>query len=628
LQALLLFHAAPAFCFLQTKKEGFMNLPKRARTGAGSSLPACFLGAALGGILFLLIYGLRPLDVTYDAWILNGYVETDITQRYAGWLAYRAAPGFFPLTFSPMISFPFGGYTSLCDSIPLLEVFFKLFSPVLPATFQFEGIACFAAMLLQGFCGALLVSRFTSGWLCAALGGGVFCLSPILLERMFRHTSLSAHWMLLLAIWLYFTARRHHSRACWYGFAALCVFSVGIHLYFTPMLLGFFTAAVLDEAVQRKSLPKSDTAPAGDETADNSAVPAGRASGFIPRTEPFILLIATAALCLGFAALLGDLAIGAGNTSGYGTMGMNLNALFNPKSLGPNWWVPGQGTIDWSLLLPMRALAENNLESFNYLGLGVLIALGFAAVYLLIRLVRRPKALAARFVQLLKRYPFLLCFAAFSTLFAVSNVVCAFSHVLVRIPLPQAVLSICSAFRASGRLFWSVSYLLVLCCVVFFLRHVPAVSRPVRCGQNVTACAALAVLLLVQAADLSPALALKHADFAAAQPWNAQLSGEELLRAMEGRTVLYNLELRDDRPMCAFLLKHGVGSNYWLISRDAYGVPELNADISASAEALLAGRDPYAGECAYCTADAATADKMRAAGWKVAQTGSLWIILT
>lgn len=84
------------------------------------------LYAALGIGVFLLIYGPASLDVTYDGWILNGYVETDIVQRYAGWLAYRNADSFFPLTFSSLISFPFGDYTSLADSIPLAEIFFKL----------------------------------------------------------------------------------------------------------------------------------------------------------------------------------------------------------------------------------------------------------------------------------------------------------------------------------------------------------------------------------------------------------------------------------------------------------------------------------------------------------------------
>ena len=45
------------------------------------------------------------------------------------------------------------------------------------------------------------------------------------------------------------------------------------------------------------------------------------------------------------------------------------------RQLDADWWVPGKGRMDWSLFLPPRALAENNLESFNYLGIGVLIGL-------------------------------------------------------------------------------------------------------------------------------------------------------------------------------------------------------------------------------------------------------------
>ncbi len=629
---------------------------------AASAFPLLpfLLGAAAGGILFLCLYGVRPLDVTYDAWILNGYVETDVTQRYAGWLAYRQAASFFPLTFSPLVSFPFGGYTSLCDSIPLFEILFKLMSGFLPATFQFEGILCLLNLMLQGACGALLVSLFTESRAAAALGGCLFCFSPILLERLFRHTSLSFQWLLLLALWLYFLCRRTGRWGAYLGFAVLSVGSVWLHPYFTPMLLGFFAAAVCDglahAPVQARSASQPET-PAKRECASSpEAANPYTAHNRLRRAAPLGLWLLSAAGAVGSAALLGDLAPGTGNTSGYGTMGLNLNALFNPKSLGPNWWVPGQGTIDWSLVLPMRAYAENGLESFNYLGLGVLLAGALAAAILLVRFCRAPRAGLRQAGQTLRAHPFLAAFLAFSTLFAISNVVCAFSHVLVRLPLPAQVESVCSAFRASGRLFWSVNLTLVLAVIVFWLRQAPALAERLRRKTDrlsaaqapSPACAAshpgearpaakgfvsagraavvmLAALLAVQIVDLSPALAVKHAAFAQTQTWAGEADAEALRAAMGGKTVLYNLELRDDRPTCTYLLQYGVASNFWLISRDAYGVPELTQDMAATKAALLAGQNPYPA-AAYCTADADTAAALAAAGCTVAPCGAVWLV--
>ena len=44
------------------------------------------LGAALGVLVFLAVYGVSPLDVANDAFCRGGYIEKDIQQHYAGWL--------------------------------------------------------------------------------------------------------------------------------------------------------------------------------------------------------------------------------------------------------------------------------------------------------------------------------------------------------------------------------------------------------------------------------------------------------------------------------------------------------------------------------------------------------------
>ncbi len=46
------------------------------------------LGALLGGLLFVMLYGVRILDVTYDDWLLTGWY--DLSQHYVGWTLYRA----------------------------------------------------------------------------------------------------------------------------------------------------------------------------------------------------------------------------------------------------------------------------------------------------------------------------------------------------------------------------------------------------------------------------------------------------------------------------------------------------------------------------------------------------------
>lgn len=548
-------------------------MPEKARRKEGW---LCLWAGLLGFCLFWLVYGLRPLNPTYDAWIFNNYIETDIVQAYSGWLAYRAAPGLLPLTWSPLIQFPFGSYTSLADSIPLMEVVCKLLSPLLPATFQYFGLLCAASLMLQSICAALLLRLFTEDKVCCLLGSVLFTLSPVLLERVFRHSSLSAHWLLLLALRQYILLRRQHRPAHYGVLALLAVLSVWQHLYFTPMILGLFLAAVLDEWVGGSRSPKGAL-----------WLCAGTAGAFVS------------------AKVLGILGMGLDNTSGYGFMGMNLNALFNPVSLDENWWVPGYGRMHWSRFLPMRALAENNLESFNYLGLGVLLLLGTEAALLCVGLVRRREKAVRMLAQTAQGHPFLLLFCLCSAAFAVSNVVCAFSYVLVRIPLPQLVLKICSAFRASGRLFWSVYYLLFLAGLVVLLRCAP---KGLRWGRLL-----LAAVVLVQVLDISPVLLHKHQRFTQEETFYAQSRTDAMLDACDGADTLYFLELYEERALCGQLLKRGMANNLLLISREGYGVTELQTDMQRVRAELLNGEDPYP-NCAYATKDGELAAQLEQNG--------------
>ncbi|MEG2770458.1 MAG: DUF6311 domain-containing protein, partial [Oscillospiraceae bacterium] len=127
-------------------------------------------GALLGAAAFMIIYGIDVINVTKDGWILAGYDERDIIQRYAGWLNFRNAPWTFPLAASPNIAYPGSCNIVFMDSIPIVAVFFKLFNGILPATFQYEGICMFAIFILQGVAAALLINEFVSSRLYIFVG--------------------------------------------------------------------------------------------------------------------------------------------------------------------------------------------------------------------------------------------------------------------------------------------------------------------------------------------------------------------------------------------------------------------------------------------------------------------------
>ncbi len=518
------------------------------------------LSLLIGAIIFIAIYGFAPLDVTCDAWILNSYIETDITQRYAGWLAYRNAENFLPLTYSEFICFPLGDYASLADSIPLAMIFFKFLNPILPNVFQFEGILVLINFMLQAYFASKLISIFTSNKYLILISSAIFCFSPIFLERAFRHTSLSFHWLLIAILYLYFKERKYIDTYVSLKMLALCVLSVFIHLYFTPMLIGIFLAYVLDKHFKKKTFSKN-----------------------------IINFILSIAFCLFSAFSLGLLNIGTGNTSGYGSMGMNLNALFNPVSLGSDWWVAGKGQIDWSIILPIRALSENNLESFNYLGFGILLSLFFVFIFCVFVFLKN-RSLILTFI---KTHLFLILFSLFSFFFAISNRVYAFSYKIIDIPLPDFLEGIFNAFRASGRLFWSVNYILVFIAILFIILHFSKNEK--------LSILLLSFVLFIQIIDLIPALLEKHNSFDNYQVLYNQETADNFISNIDTDNVIF-LEIIENRSLNASLLKESISSNLLLINRDNYKIEEMQEVINLVRADLMNNISTYE-NCTYITAD-------------------------
>ena len=116
------------------------------------------LSAFLGGIVFIIIYGIRVLDITYDDWLLCS--GGDLGQHYLGWLSYRKSSWHFPIGLIDGIVYPSHISIIYTDSIPLFAVLFKIMSPILPETVQYLGIYGLLCYILQGmFAGFLIYNK-------------------------------------------------------------------------------------------------------------------------------------------------------------------------------------------------------------------------------------------------------------------------------------------------------------------------------------------------------------------------------------------------------------------------------------------------------------------------------------
>lgn len=169
-----------------------------------NSRKAFIVSIIIGILTFLLIYGIVPLDVTNDHWIMTGYDETDIIAHYVGWEAFRNSDWTLPLAYTNNLAKGDGVIISYTDSLPWISMIFKLFNSCLPETFQFFGIYTLLCYILQSIAAFLIIRNKTKCQSFALLGTILFSFAPILMERAFRHTALGSQWLILFAIYIYF----------------------------------------------------------------------------------------------------------------------------------------------------------------------------------------------------------------------------------------------------------------------------------------------------------------------------------------------------------------------------------------------------------------------------------------
>lgn len=300
------------------------------------------IAGIIGFLVALLIYGITPLDVTNDKWIYNGYMEPDIIQHYAGWLNYRNSEWSFPLGKIVGLG-TYCNYISFTDSIPLFAIFFKLFRVILPTTFQYFGIYVFLCFALQGIFAYKILERFIDNKIYRFLGILLFLISPVMIERAFRHTALASHWIILASIYLYFKSLDEKKLSAWY---ILCVSAaVLIHPYFIPMIFAFMLAYTLQHifSKEKKSL------------------------------RVLIVWICSIAACGVIGWLVGLFgwisAIHSKTIGAYGYFTTDLNSIINPVSQSYPYLIPS-----WSVFLPVQDYAINTMcDGFNYMGIGVLV---------------------------------------------------------------------------------------------------------------------------------------------------------------------------------------------------------------------------------------------------------------
>ncbi|MBF0859892.1 hypothetical protein HKD24_11780 [Gluconobacter sp. LMG 31484] len=367
-----------------------------------------------------LIFGLFQALECFPLSLIQGRIPAalqdgrdDFFQHIIGQIYYLQQGWHWPLLMAWRLDAPAGTNIAMTDSIPLEALLLKLVHPLFPDMLQ--GVTLYLALCwtLQPVCAVFALRSLGEKRLLPALAVAVFSACfPTFLVRL-GHAALCGHWILLLAIGLYFRATRPGAgpRAVRI-LAVLTVLTLLVHPYLMVMTGAILGAVPLTLFLRNRNWKTS--APA---------------------------LIATIASGSGIIILGSVLGYwGGASDGGYGFYSMNLASPFWPvhSSLFPSLpqtWVEATG---------------GQYEGYQYLGAGVLLLLAMVLP-------------SRRGIALLTKLPgqhaglLLACLAL--TVIAVSNRVYLF-HVpvlLTHFKVPGA-----EQMRSSGRMFWPVAYLIML----------------------------------------------------------------------------------------------------------------------------------------------------------------------
>ncbi|MFJ2363863.1 DUF6311 domain-containing protein [Pseudomonas sp. NPDC087697] len=401
---------------------------------SGKHWAVALLPLLMGVVAFFMVIGPRALDPQNIAWLESG----DPATHYLGWVFFRHSPWTFPLGLNPSYGLELGSAIIFSDSNPLLALLFKPFSSLLPETFQYFGIWLLTCFVLQAWFAWKLLGLVTPSVILRLLGAGLFLFSPPMFLRMGGHLSLAGHFLILAALYLALHPGVQKRRLAW---GSLLAATALVHAYLLAMVALIWVADLAGRT--RK----------GQMT---------RRTAFIELLVLFLLV----SLCCwqaGYFSIADGMASG-----GFGLYRMNLLSVIDSSG--------------WSSILPDLPEASGDYEGFNYLGLGTLL-LAICAVVVLLRR-------TTDFGSAVRRLPILLLALMGLTLFALSNEI-GIGLLNVHYPLPGIIVKLANIFRASGRMFWPVFYVIVFA-VIFLV---------VRGNRPRTAVCLLALALFVQVVD-------------------------------------------------------------------------------------------------------------------------------
>ncbi len=371
----------------------------------------------------------------------------DLAQHIAGAYAYLDGRWSFPLFYTDRINAPAGANIIFTDSAPFAGVIAKIINSITGLRWNYIGTWFFVLWVLQPVSGAFLARQLdVKGWVAPTLIGIIALTCPFFLMRH-SHLALSSHFLILFSLGFYFKDVKSRKLSAYYWAAILGV-AIWTHAYLYAICFAIFGAAVSDIALFKRSM-------AFRTIAIGSAV--------------FAFTI--------FLAVIGGYGSGSGAADGY--------SIYSADLLSMVW--PTESTF---LHFKSPFTSEVRFEGNNYLGLG-----GELAIVLAIFIARKSP------YEFLRKHPFLSVVLACCAVYAVGNIIRVAGIPIFEYPVPEN-LPPYSILRASGRIMWPLSYILIFISLAIIAR-----ARQLKLAAYI----ALAALMIIQVTDmLGPVMKIKQ----------------------------------------------------------------------------------------------------------------------
>lgn len=379
-------------------------------------------------IVYQVTYGFATLDPTNINWLMSVY--HDWGTHYLGWAFYRNDPWGYPLGNTQSYFYPIGTNVGFTDTIPLLAFIFKIFSGILPEDFQFYGIWLLLCYFLTAFYSIKIFNLYKTNSILIILAVIIITSNPVLVFRGI-HPSLCAHWLLLASLYNYLQKSTSENVLRINRNQVLLFFlSATINPYLALMLAGFnviipFRHYFYDNTLSLKK------------------------AIIFPLVSFLIGLVFW--IVFGLLVFSNNTNLDVGNI--YGLYAFNLNSFFNSFGYYSKF-IPHLGMV-----------TDQQHEGFGYLGMGMIIIVGIAFVYLLFRTFTNKAYFNGKRILLPL---FALCFFLF--LFSVSNKVSWGTEVLFTYKALPIIEKIGNIFRATGRFIWIVYYVIIIFSLVLFFK--------------------------------------------------------------------------------------------------------------------------------------------------------------